>query len=197
MKKTRSANRTCFQAKWVPVRVKKTRSANRTCFQAKWVPVRVKKTRSANNNALVGDLRAAYQRRLLDVVVRENLLQVLDLLNVVIGNIGLVRVQRQVILMIGLRRIERFQRPDLGHDRLPEDLGGIELRDIGLRNLLLLVTGGEDRRAILCAGVRSLAVELGRIVRDRKEDLQDLAVADLPRGVLVSDGFGATRCAGG
>src|SRR6476659_943863 len=53
------------------------------------------------NNALVSDLRAAYQRRLLDVVVREKLLQVLDLRNVVVGNIGLVRVQRQVILMIG------------------------------------------------------------------------------------------------
>src|SRR5260370_27095732 len=36
----------------------------------------------------VGDLCAAHQRRLLDVVVRENLLQALDLRNVVIGNIG-------------------------------------------------------------------------------------------------------------
>src|ERR1700694_3182079 len=49
----------------------------------------------------VGDLCAAHQRRLLDVVLRENLLQVLDLRNIIIGNIGLVRVQRQVVLMIG------------------------------------------------------------------------------------------------
>src|SRR5258708_16055767 len=44
----------------------------------------------------VGDLGAAHQRRFFDVVLGENLLQVLDLRNVVIGNIGLVGVQRQV-----------------------------------------------------------------------------------------------------
>src|ERR1700704_1368378 len=36
----------------------------------------------------VGDPCAAHQRRLLDVIVRENLLKVLDFRNVVIGNIG-------------------------------------------------------------------------------------------------------------
>src|SRR6266853_4401111 len=50
----------------------------------------------------VGDLCAAHQRRLLDIILRENRLQVLNLWNVVIGNIGLVRVQRQIVLMIGL-----------------------------------------------------------------------------------------------
>src|SRR3984885_16343189 len=76
----------------------------------------------------VGEL-CADQRRLLDIVFGENLLQVFDLRDVVIGNIGLVRVKRQVVLMIGLGRKEPFQRPDLGHDRLLVDLGGVELRD--------------------------------------------------------------------
>src|ERR1700733_4539251 len=87
----------------------------------------------------------AHQRRLLDIVFGENLLQVFDLRNIVIGNIGLVRVQRQVVLMIGLRRKKPLQRSNLGNDRLPVHLGGVELRDIGLRHLLLLVIGGEDR----------------------------------------------------
>jgi hypothetical protein len=40
----------------------------------------------------VGDLGAAHQRRLLDIVLSKDLLQVLDLRNIVIRNIGLVRV---------------------------------------------------------------------------------------------------------
>src|SRR5882672_5898425 len=127
----------------------------------------------------VGDLGVAHQCGLLDVTIRKDLLQVLDLRDVVEGNIGLVRVQRQVVLVIVLRRIERLQRADLGHDRLLVDLGGVELGDIGLRHLLLLVIGGEDRRAILRAGVGALAVQLGRVVHDREKDLQDLAIADL------------------
>src|SRR2546421_4671484 len=99
----------------------------------------------------VSDLCSGYQRRLLDVVLRKDLLQVLDLRQVIIGNIGLARVQRQVILVIGLGRIKPLQRTDLGHDRLLVDLGGIELRDIGLRDLLLFVGGGEDRGTVLRA----------------------------------------------
>src|ERR1700682_1569480 len=98
----------------------------------------------------VGDLGAGHQRRLLDVGVRKNLLQV----------------------------------PDLRHDRLLVDFCGVELRDIGLSNLLLLVGSGEDRRAILRAAVRALPVQLRRVVRHREEDLQDLAVADLLRVVF-------------
>src|SRR5664279_2006951 len=100
-------------------------------------------------NSSVGDLGAAHQRRLFLIIVGENLLQVLDLGNVVKGNIGLVRVQRQVVLVIGLGRIEGFQWAHLGHDRLLVDLGGVKLGDVGFRDLLLLVIGGEDRRAVL------------------------------------------------
>src|SRR3954454_16103994 len=127
----------------------------------------------------VGSLGVADQRRLLDVVLRKDLLQVLDLRDVVEGNIGLVRVQRQVVLMIVFRRIEPLQRADLGHDRLLVDLGGVELGDIGLRHLLLLIIGSEDRRTILRTGVRALAVQLRRVMHHGKEYLQDLAIADL------------------
>src|SRR3984957_6695431 len=128
---------------------------------------------------LVSDLDAAHQSRLFDIVLGENLLQVFDLWNVVVGNIGLIGVKRQVVLMIGFGGEKPFQRPDLGHDRLVVDLGGVELRDVGVRDLFLLVICREDRRAILRTAVRSLAIQLRRIVRDGKEDLQDLAVADL------------------
>jgi hypothetical protein len=47
---------------------------------------------------------AADQRRLLEIVGCENLLQIPDLGKVMICNIGLVGMQRQVILMIGLGR---------------------------------------------------------------------------------------------
>src|SRR4051812_45104395 len=57
---------------------------------------------------LIGHFRAAHQRRLLDIILRKNLLQRFDLRDVVIGNIGLGRVQRQVILMVRLGRIKRL-----------------------------------------------------------------------------------------
>ena len=98
--------------------------------------------------------------------------------------------------MIGLRRKEPLQRADLGHDRLLVDFGGVELGDIGLRDLLLLVVGGEDRRAVLRAAVRPLPVQLRRVVHDREEDLQDLAVADLRRVVFDLDRFRVARGAG-
>ena len=44
----------------------------------------------------------------------------------------------------------------------------------------LLGRGGKDRGAVLGADVRTLAVELGRIVGDGEIDLQQAAVGDLP-----------------
>ena len=102
-------------------------------------------------------------------------------------------MQCQVVLVIGLRRIECLQRAELGHDRLPVDFRGIELGYVGLRHLLLLVIGGEDRRPVLRAAVGALAVQLGRVVHHREEDLQDLAVADLLRVVFDLDRFRVPR----
>src|ERR1700691_4714447 len=57
----------------------------------------------------------------------------------------------------------------------------VELRDIGFGDAGLLGAGREDGRAVLRPSVRPLAVELGGVVHDRKEDLQDTAIADAVR----------------
>ena len=54
----------------------------------------------------------------------------------------------------------------------------------------------EDRRAVLRADVGSLLVELRRIVRDREEDLEQLAVRDARRVVDDLDRLGVTGPAG-
>ncbi len=75
--------------------------------------------------------------------------------------------------MIILGRIETPAGLDLGDDRSIEHMRLVELGDIGLGNVRLLRIGREDRRAILGPDIRALAVELGRIMGDRKIDLQD------------------------
>src|SRR4030095_9692740 len=118
-----------------------------------------------NNNSSVGDL-LVHQRWLRNVVVGKDLLQGLYLRNVVEDNVGLVRVQRQIVLVIVFRRIERVELVDLGRDPLLVALRRMELGDVGLRHFFLLVIGEEDRRAILRADIGALAVELGGGVHD-------------------------------
>jgi hypothetical protein len=81
-----------------------------------------------------------------------------DLRRVVIDDVGLVRVQCRVILMVGFRRIKGLQRHYLGHDGAGEHFGFVELRDVGLRNLLLLLVAIENHRPVLAAFIRSLPV---------------------------------------
>ncbi len=57
----------------------------------------------------------------------------------------------------------------------------VQLRDVGLRNPLLVVVLIEDRRPVRRAHIRPLPVQLRRIVRHRKEDAQQLPVRDLRR----------------
>src|SRR5262245_24715541 len=80
--------------------------------------------------------------------------------------------------MIVLRRIKGMIGLDLGDDRRIEHPQSLELGNVGLGDLGLLRVRGKDRRAILAADIRSLAVELGWIVCHRKEDLQNAAEAD-------------------
>ena len=83
-----------------------------------------------------------------------------------------------------------------GHDRARKDVRLVELGDIGLGDPLLLVVGIEDGRAILSAPVRSLIVQLGRIVRNRKINLQNLAVGNLLRIEGHRDRLGVAGPAG-
>ena len=127
---------------------------------------------------------------------REQLAHVLDLRRIVDGDVGLVGMMDRVILVIGLGRKEgRLHGVGLRHDRLLENMRGVELRDVGLGGFRLRFALRENLRAILRAAVRPLAVELRRVVRDREIDLQDLAVGHLARVEGHLHGFGVAGAA--
>ena len=85
---------------------------------------------------------------------------------IVVSDIRIVRMASSVILVIGLCRIEGFQRHDLSHDLPRENLSMIELGDVGFRNSLLFVAVVKNRRAILRPLVRTLPIQLRGIVCD-------------------------------
>ena len=72
---------------------------------------------------------------------------------IVEGDVRVVRVERGVILMIGLGSVERLQRDDLRHNRTRKRPGLIQLGDVCLRDVFLLITAVEDHRPVLAAGV--------------------------------------------
>ena len=75
-------------------------------------------------------------------------------------------------------------------------VGGVELRDVGFGDALLVVVGVEDGGAVGGAGVRALAVERGGVV-DGEEDAEELAVGEA-RGIVDDfDGFGVVGGLGG
>ena len=57
-----------------------------------------------------GRLLRPHQHRRVAVEVREHLLQMRDLRQIVLDDIRLSRVQERVVLMVVLRRVERLQR---------------------------------------------------------------------------------------
>src|SRR5271163_5175971 len=65
--------------------------------------------------------------------------QIPDLGQIVEGDIGLLGVQRRIVLMVAFRGIERRQRLYAGHDRAGENLCRVELRDIGRRDFPLML----------------------------------------------------------
>ena len=80
--------------------------------------------------------------------------------------------------MITLSRIEVPSGFDLGNDRNIERVRLIELGDVRLGDTRLFRIGREYCRAILSPDIRALAVELRRIMGNRKIDLQDAAITD-------------------
>src|SRR4029450_9369283 len=92
------------------------------------------------------------------------LLQVLHLWCVVVDDVGLIGVLRHVALMVILGGIEGLERLDRrGGGPGIQGLAG-QLGHVGLGGLLLIRITVENRRAILSANVRSLAVKQGRLV---------------------------------
>src|ERR1700740_808988 len=105
-------------------------------------------------------------------------------------------MQGRIILVIGLGRIETFERNDLGYDRAGKYLRLIELRDVGLRDPLLFIIRIKDRRSVLSTFIGALTVQLRGIVRNREEYAQQFAVSDL-RGIVDDlHGFGVAGVAG-
>src|SRR5947199_2029973 len=115
-------------------------------------------------------------KELLLVERGELLLQPLYLRQVVEDDVRLLGVAGEIVLVILLRGIEVFERRHLGDDRTREDVGLVQLIDIGLCGLFLGLARVEDRRTVLAPLVGALAVQLGRIVRHRKTDPQQLAI---------------------
>jgi len=102
------------------------------------------------------------------IAIWEKALQSLDLRKVVDDYIGIGRVPREKVLVIVLSREEGSARLDDGDDRGVERMRIVELGDVGFRNPSLFNRCREDRRTILGTRVRSLPVELGRIMGDRE-----------------------------
>ena len=111
-------------------------------------------------------------------------------------DVGVVGIFERVVLVVVLGAVEGFERDDLGDDFVLPGVGGIELRDVGFGDALLIVVGVEDGGAVGGADVGALAVERGGVV-DGEEDAEELAVGEA-RGIVddfdglgVVGGFGA------
>src|ERR1044072_5266207 len=135
-------------------------------------------------------------RLLLFVQLRQLLSQALELRHVVVDDVGFVRMIGQVILMIAFSFVKSFQGRHLGHDLLRKDFRLVQLRDVAFRDAFLLVVRVKDCRAILRAAVWSLTIQFRRVVRDCKEDFEQLAVSDLRRIVGNVHRLGMSGLAG-
>src|SRR3979411_1221535 len=112
--------------------------------------------------------RSFAKARSVSVNVRELFLERLDLRLVVDHDVELIRMLRQIVLVVLLGGVKPVQRRHLRHDRTRERLRRGQLLDIALRYLLLLRVPVENRRTVLGAAVGPLTIELRRVVRDRK-----------------------------
>ena len=90
----------------------------------------------------------------------------------------MTRVLEHEVLVIGFGRIERLRAFDPRDDRLVPQIDRSQLRQIGLGDRVLFGRQRHDRAAIMRPDVGALPVELGRIGDDRKEDAQQLVIAD-------------------
>src|SRR5208337_2837626 len=134
-----------------------------------------RKANSGKRNSVPGNIRLVETGKLL--------LQVRHLGQIVVPDVKVVGMQRRIVLVISLRRIERLEGNHLRHDRARKSLGLVELSNVGLRDALLVGAVVKNRRAILRALVRSLAVQLRGIVRHGEVHFQELPVGDL-RGIV-------------
>src|SRR5436853_5222336 len=100
-------------------------------------------------------------KELLLVERGELLLQPLHLRQVVEDDVRLVGVAGEIVLVILLRGIEVLERRHLGDDRTRENVGLVQLIDIGLWGIFLGLVPVEERGRVLAPHIRALAVQLG------------------------------------
>ena len=131
-----------------------------------------------------------------DEEVGELLLEGVDFGAVADQDVGVVGVVQGIVLVVGLGVVEAFEGSDLGDDGLVEDVGGIELGDVGGADFALLVVDVEDRGTVGGADVGALAVESGGVMNG-EEDLEELAVGDFGGVEDDFDGFGVAGGFGG
>src|SRR5690348_15010087 len=129
---------------------------------------------------------------IIDKQIRKLPFQCFDLWTITYLNVRVLRVMQRVILVVILSTIETLQGRNLSNDASLKEFRIVQLRDISIRNPLLVITDIEDRGAIRRADIWSLAVELRGIVSHGKEDAQKLAVGNF-RGIVNDfNGFGMT-----
>jgi len=118
--------------------------------------------------------------------------QVFKLRKIVVDDVGIIRIALEKILMVVLGRIKGMISLDFGDNRTRIHFGGVELGNVRLGDAFLFGAGEENCRAVLRAAVRPLAIPLGWIVSDGKENHKKLAVSDFRRIKNDADGFGVT-----
>lgn len=74
----------------------------------------------------------------------------------------------RIVLVVVLGTVETLQRHYFSDDPRWNDLRSVELRDIGIRNSLLIIIDLKDGGSIRGTHVWALAVELRWIVGERK-----------------------------
>src|SRR5438128_2539597 len=104
--------------------------------------------------------------------------EILDLGKIVKDYVRLIRMMRKIVLVVALRFVKRLERRHFSCDGRAKHFGLVQLIDISLRNALLLFVTIEDCRAILRPGIGPLAIQFSRVMRDRKEDFEKLAIRD-------------------
>jgi len=123
--------------------------------------------------------RLRHQQRFTAKPFGKEALQVPYLGQVVDDNVRLRGVTGHVVLVVAFSGVEGLAGFDFGDDGGIENAGGVQLGDVGAGELGLFVRLREDGRAVLRAAVGALAVQLGGVVGDGKEDAQDFARADI------------------
>ena len=131
------------------------------------------------------------------VEVRKHAFEIVDLWKVVDHDVGMRRIPFQEILVVRFGAIKAPAGLDLRHDRRVESPRLVELGYEGLRDVALLGIHRKDRGSVLRADIRSLTVELRRIVNHREKHLQDSPVRDYTwvEGDLHGLGVAGLSCA--